>query len=57
MCEVFLELAIPSIIHNIEPNKDNYANFSGELLGDRGINRLELTNKNYLSSSFNNKIT
>ena len=55
ICEVFLEIAIPSIIHNIEPNKDNYSTFSGELLGESGMKRLELTNKNYLSSSFNNK--
>ena len=49
MYEVFLELAIPSIIHNIEPNKDNYTDFSDEVLW--GDNR-QLINKNHIYDSF-----
>lgn len=51
--KVFLELAIPSIINNIETNKEKYEKFTDDILW--GNDRKKLLDKNYLYKSFNCK--
>ena len=48
--EVFLEIAIPSIINNIETDKSQYQNFTSEILWD---NRGNFSNKEYIINSLN----
>lgn len=49
--QVFLEIAIPTIIHNIEPNQNNYNNYSLDILW--GSERVKLENLDYIKKSFN----
>jgi hypothetical protein len=49
--EVFLEIAIPSIIHNIETDKSQYQQFSQEMLW--GGVRNKFLNKEYIINSLN----
>jgi hypothetical protein len=49
--KIHLELAIPSIINNIEKNKSNYQPFTDEILW--GHERNKVNNKNYVYNSFN----
>ena len=49
--EVFLEIAIPSIINNIEQDKSQYQQFTDEVLW--GSDRDKLSNKEYIYKSFN----
>jgi len=51
--EVFLEIAIPSIINNIEMDKSQYQHFTDEILW--GDDRTKLLNKEYIYNSFNHK--
>ena len=51
--KVFLELAIPSIINNIETNKEKYEKFTDDILW--GNDRKKLLDKNYVYKSFNCK--
>jgi hypothetical protein len=51
--KVFLELAIPSVINNIETNKDNYEIFTDEVLWNN--DRIKFLDKNYIYNSFNYK--
>lgn len=53
-CEynVFLEIAIPSIIHNIEKNKDNYLEITSIILW--GSDRDKVNDFEYVKTSFNN---
>ena len=46
---VFLEIAIPSIIHNIEKDLSQYQNFTSEILW--GNDRKQLLNKDYIYNS------
>ena len=48
--EVFLEIAIPSIINNIETDKSQYQNFTNNILWD---NRKNFLNKEYVINSLN----
>jgi hypothetical protein len=48
--EVFLEIAIPSIINNIEMDKSQYQNFTNDILWN---NRENLLNKEYIYNSLN----
>ena len=48
--EVFLEIAIPSIIHNIEPDKSQYQQYTDEVLW---IDREKFLNKKYIYNSLN----
>ena len=48
--EVFLEIAIPSIINNIETDKSQYQNFTGEILWH---NRENFLNKQHIINSLN----
>ena len=48
--EVFLEIAIPSIINNIETDKSQYQNFTNNILWD---NRENFLNKEYVINSLN----
>jgi len=48
--EVFLEIAIPSIINNLEPDKSQYQQFTDEVLWS---DREKFLNKEYITSSFN----
>ena len=48
--EVFLEIAIPTIIHNIEPDKSQYQQFTNKFLGN---SRENLRNKEYIYNSLN----
>jgi len=50
---VFLEIAIPSIINNIERNKNNYTSFTSDVLW--GKDRKKINDKNYVYNSFNYK--
>jgi hypothetical protein len=50
---VFLELAIPSIINNIETDKSNYQKFTDEVLW--GEDRNKFLDKQYVYNSFNKK--
>lgn len=50
---VFLEIAIPSIINNIEMDKSQYQNFTDEILWKN--DRRKLLNKEHITSSFNKK--
>ena len=47
---VFLEIAIPSIINNIEMDNSQYQNFTNDILW---INREKLLNKEYIYNSLN----
>ena len=49
--QVFLELAIPSIINNIEPDKSKYQYFTDEVLWDK--DRENFKNKEYIYNSIN----
>ena len=49
--EVFLEIAIPSIINNIEINQSQYQHFTNEILWNT---REELCNKDHVYNSLNN---
>jgi len=49
--EVFLEIAIPSIINNIEKDKLKYQTFTDEILW--GSNRNKFLNKDYIHNSLN----
>jgi hypothetical protein len=49
--EVFLEIAIPSIINNIETDKSQYQEFTQEMLWDK--NRQNFFMKEYVYGSFN----
>lgn len=51
--KVFLELAIPSIINNIEINENKYEKFTDEILW--GNDRNKFLDKNYIYNSFNCK--
>jgi hypothetical protein len=51
--EVFLEISIPSIIHNIEPDNTNYQVFTDEVLWCD--DRLKFFDKNYVYNSLNKK--
>jgi hypothetical protein len=51
--EVFLEIAIPSIINNIEQDKSQYAVFNQEVLWDG--DRTKLLNKEYIYNSLNHE--
>jgi hypothetical protein len=51
--EVFLEIAIPSIIHNIETDTSQYQTYSGDILW--GHNRDRLCDKNYIYDALNHK--
>lgn len=51
--KVFLELAIPSIINNIEINKDKYEIFTDDILWRN--NRKKFLDKNYIYNSINYK--
>jgi hypothetical protein len=51
--EVFLEIAIPSIIHNIEMDKSQYQHFTSEILW--GNDRRSFSNKEYIYNSLNHK--
>jgi hypothetical protein len=48
--EVFLEIAIPSIINNIENDKSQYQNFTNEILWN---DREKFLNKKYIYNSLN----
>ena len=48
---VFLEIAIPSIIHNIETDNDNYQQFTSEIMW--GNDREKFSKKEYIYNSFN----
>jgi hypothetical protein len=48
--EVFLEIAIPTIINNIEIDKSQYQNFTNEILWN---NREKLCNKEHIYNSLN----
>ena len=48
--KVFLEIAIPSIINNIEPDNNEYQSYTNEILWE---GRNKLLNKNYIYNSFN----
>jgi hypothetical protein len=50
--EVFLEIAIPSIINNIEMDKSQYQHFTDEILW---VNREKFLNKEYIYNSFNHE--
>ena len=50
--EVFLEIAIPSIINNIEMDKSQYHHFTDEILW---TNRNKFFNKEYIYNSFNHE--
>lgn len=50
---VFLELAIPSIINNIELDKEKYVNFTDEVIW--GKDRIKFFNKNYIYDSLNHQ--
>ena len=49
--EIFLEIAIPSIINNIETDKSQYQSFSHEMLWGQDRNRF--LNKDYIYNSLN----
>ena len=49
--KVFLEIAIPSIINNIETNNDEYQTFTDEILW--GSERNKCLNRDYIYNSFN----
>lgn len=49
--EVFLEIAIPSIINNLETNRANYQEFTDDVLW--GDERMNLLNKEYIYNSIN----
>jgi len=49
--EVFLEIAIPSIINNVEPDKSRYQTFTDEVLW--GNERERFLNKNHIYRSLN----
>lgn len=51
--EVFLELAIPSIINNIETDKIEYQNFTDDILWNS--DRKKVMNKDYINYSLNFK--
>jgi hypothetical protein len=51
--EVFLEIAIPSIIQYIEMDKSQYQHFTNEILW--GADREKVFNKEYIYNSFNHK--
>ena len=51
--EVFLEIAIPSIINNIEMDKSQYHHFTDEILWN--TNRNNFFNKEYIYNSFNHE--
>lgn len=51
--KVFLELAIPSIINNIETNENKYEKFTDEILW--GNDRKKFLDKNYIYNSLNCK--
>ena len=51
--EVFLEIAIPSIINNIEMDKSQYQHFTNEILWDADRNKF--LNKEYIYNSFNHE--
>lgn len=48
---VFLEIAIPSIIHNLIKDKSNYQDFEDDVLW--GDDRKKITNKEYIHIKFN----
>jgi len=48
--KVFLEIAVPSIINNIETDESQYQNFTNEILWD---SREKLLNKGYIYNSLN----
>lgn len=49
--KVFLEIAIPTIIHHIEPNENNYNNYTDVILW--GNDRKNLENLNFVKKVFN----
>jgi hypothetical protein len=51
--KVFLEIAIPSIINNIEMDKSHYQQFTNEILW--GVDREKLLNKEYIYNSLNHE--
>lgn len=51
--EVFLEIAIPSVINNIETDKSEYQTFTDEMLW--GDDRKKFFNKEYIYHSLNHK--
>lgn len=51
--KVFLELAIPSVIHNIEPDTTQYQCFTSDILW--GDDRKKTKNTEYIHNSFNHK--
>ena len=51
--EVFIEIAIPSIINNIETDKSQYQMYTGEILWNS--DREKFLNKEYIYSSLNHK--